>query len=126
MARILVAEDDDDLRWLLELALTTAGHTVLAVPDGVAAARTWAAEDVDLVVLDADTPGLDGDDLVRAVRADRDRGHVPVIVLTGRGEHAVDPEARRLLDAVVSKPFRIKRLAGLVDKLQGARLVASR
>src|SRR5215472_19371751 len=65
MARILLAEDDDNLRRFLGRGLTRAGHTVLSAPDGDAAFALVLKAPVDLLLADVVMPGLDGIELAR-------------------------------------------------------------
>ena len=59
-ARILVADDEDSLRWVLEKGLRQAGYEVTAVKDGTAAVRAFETEPFDVVFLDVRMPGIDG------------------------------------------------------------------
>ena len=82
-ARILVADDEDGLRWVLEKGLRQAGYDVTAVKDGTAALEAFEAEPFDLVFLDVRMPGIDGLTLLgrlREIRAD-----ACVIVMTAHG-----------------------------------------
>ncbi len=68
MARILTAEDDEDLRLLLRLVVQRAGHEVEGVGDGVAALRAITRGGYDLVVLDNMMPGMTGLEVLRACK----------------------------------------------------------
>mgnify|MGYP000064797444 CR=1 FL=1 len=68
MARILIAEDDEDLRLLLRLVVQRAGHEVEGVGDGVAALRAITRGGYDLVVLDNMMPGMTGLEVLRACK----------------------------------------------------------
>jgi len=82
--RILVADDDPDIRDLITFKLVQAGFTVQAVDDGSAALAAIEADPPDLAVLDVMMPGLSGIDVLRKIRdAGRTRG-VPVILLSAR------------------------------------------
>src|SRR5262249_46331553 len=59
-ARVLIADDEDGLRWVLEKGLRQAGYEVTAVRDGDAALRAFAEAPFDLVFLDVRMPGTDG------------------------------------------------------------------
>src|SRR3954453_9496538 len=74
MARILLAEDDDQMRAFLSRGLKRAGHAVDAVPDGEAALLRLQAGEYDLLLADVVMPGIDGIELARRVAAARDRG----------------------------------------------------
>ena len=66
MARILIAEDDEDLRLLLRLVVQRAGHEVEGVGDGVAGLRAITRGGYDLVILDNMMPGMTGLEVLRA------------------------------------------------------------
>ena len=82
-ARILIAEDDADLRDLLQDDLEDAGYeTVVAIDGRAAMARVeHGRERIDLLITDMRMPGLAGDELLNAMRARR--SEAPVIVITG-------------------------------------------
>jgi CheY-like chemotaxis protein len=82
--RVLLADDDEFMRALLDLVLREAGHEVNAVADGVAAWEAFAAAPPPLVVLDWEMPGLDGLEVCRRIRA-ADPGRTTfVLVVTAR------------------------------------------
>ena len=76
-ARILIADDEDSLRWVLEKGLTQAGYDVKTVKDGASAIRALEAEAFDLVFLDIKMPGIDG--LTVLVRLRQIRADVQVV-----------------------------------------------
>jgi two-component system response regulator VicR len=80
---VLVVDDDDPSRALLRQYLERIGYAVSEASDGPAALRAVTADPPEVIVLDLGLPGLDGIDVLRAIR--RASG-VPVIVLTGRDE----------------------------------------
>ena len=80
---ILVVDDDEGLRELLERYLTEQGFRVTAVADGAAMQRMLVDEMPDLIILDLMLPGEDGLSLARELRRGRD---VPIIMLSARGE----------------------------------------
>ena len=88
VARILVADDDVDIRELVEFKLSTLGHEIVAVSDGAAAIDACRAERPDLCVLDVMMPGVSGLDAIRAIRADPHLSDVPVILLTARAQES--------------------------------------
>ncbi|MFI5497097.1 response regulator [Actinoplanes sp. NPDC051859] len=69
MAAILVVEDDDDLRELLTLRLSRAGHEVFSAAEGAAALRSLDECRPDVVVLDLALPVLSGFEVIREIRA---------------------------------------------------------
>ncbi|GAB6967207.1 phosphate regulon transcriptional regulator PhoB [Komagataeibacter kakiaceti JCM 25156] len=93
--RILVAEDDAALSVMLVYNLEAAGHAVMPVDNGVDALREVAEWKPDLVLLDWMMPGLSGVDLCRRLRTATATRHLPVIMLTARGE---EQDSIRALD----------------------------
>src|ERR1700709_2683442 len=70
MARIVIADDDADIRELVVFKLRHGGHEVVPVGDGAAAVEACTAEKPDLVILDVMMPGMSGLDAARALRQD--------------------------------------------------------
>ena len=120
MAKILVAEDDSDLRLLVSLKLESSGHQVVSVEDGSAAARHCSAMRPDLVILDLMMPGMSGLEVCRYIRASDELKATPVILLTARAQ-AADIEAGREagVDEYLTKPFSPRELAVRVSSLLG-------
>jgi len=114
-ARILVVDDDDDIRGLVRALLERAGHEVIDAADGRAGLRELYAGSPDLVILDVAMPGLDGWATLERIREVSD---VPVLMLTAR-----DAELERVrglrggADDYVVKPFGRQELAARVDVL---------
>jgi two-component system response regulator MtrA len=118
MARIVVADDDADIRDLVVFKLEQSGHDVVAVGDGAAAVQASQDAVPDLVILDLMMPGMGGLDACRALRADAELTRIPVILLTARAqesdiEHGFDAGA----DDYVVKPFSPRELASRVSAM---------
>jgi two-component system phosphate regulon response regulator OmpR len=121
MTRILIADDEAELRGLLQRYLTEQGLSVRAVPDASAAAQLLARERFDVLVLDLMMPGEDGLSLCRRLRGQGET--IPILMLTARGE-LVD----RVLglemgaDDYLAKPFAprelLARLQAMVRRQQ--------
>ncbi|MGW4064199.1 response regulator transcription factor [Amycolatopsis sp. NPDC004747] len=102
-ATVLVVEDEKEIRELLRRYLERAGFAVVTTGSGARALALLEARAAGLVLLDLGLPDVDG---VEVLRAARDRGRVPVVVLTARG--SVDDRIRGLelgADDYVTKPF---------------------
>ncbi len=115
-ARLLVAEDQADIRDLLVMNLRAAGHDVTAVADGPAALARQLADPSDLLILDLMMPGLDGLEVCKALRA---RGQTaPILMLTAKAT-----ELDRVLglelgaDDYLTKPFSLAELLARVKAL---------
>jgi twitching motility two-component system response regulator PilH len=85
MALILSADDDPDIRRLIERILVGAGHRVILAPDGQAALDVAFDEDLDLdlVMLDVEMPRMRGLDACRKLRDDPRTAHLPVLIVSG-------------------------------------------
>lgn len=120
MARVLIAEDDPDIRALVARRVTQLGHEVVEVLDGQAALDIALADEVDLVLLDWMMPTRTGLDVCRAIRADPRVGRMKIVMLTAKAHE--DDLARAFsagVDDYVIKPFRgadlQQRLSALLD-----------
>ena len=115
--RVLVADDEEDIRLLVCLAVRKAGCTVVAaVGDGAEALRSARAEHPDLVVLDVFMPGATGLEVCAELRADPATAGCRVLLLSAGA--SPDEIARGLAagaDAYLAKPFTV---AGLVDHVR--------
>ena len=115
--RVLVADDEEDIRLLVGLAVGRAGCTVVAaVADGAQALRSARAELPDLVVLDVSMPEATGLEVCEALRADPATAGCRVLLLSAGA--SPDDIARGLAagaDAYLPKPFTV---AGLVDQVR--------
>lgn len=122
-ARVLVADDNADLRDYLARLLRTAGYRVTAVTDGQTALDAVRAEPPDLVLADVMMPALDGLGLVSALRADPRTASVPVVFLSARaGEDAAAAGLQAGADDYLPKPFSaVELLARVRSNLEMAR-----
>jgi DNA-binding response OmpR family regulator len=109
--RILVADDDGDIRDLVVFKLTQAGYDVEAVEDGAAALSSIEAQLPRLAILDVMMPGLSGIDVLRRVRADARLKDLEVILLTAKSRD-IDVDAGFATGAsdYVIKPFSPREL----------------
>ncbi|MGH2752679.1 MAG: response regulator transcription factor [Actinomycetota bacterium] len=113
-ARILVADDDPDLRALLCGILTDEGHQVAAVPDGRRALEAILRDPPDLIMLDVMMPHMDGFAVLKAM-AEAGVSNVKVLMVTARSAETDWAEGFRLgADYYVTKPFDPAELSGAV------------
>jgi DNA-binding response OmpR family regulator len=110
-ARVLVVEDDGNIRDLVVLHLQLEGHTAVAVDNGAKALEVAREEPFDLLILDLMLPGLDGVTLCRAIRRESRNTDAPILMLTARREEAdkvigLDSGA----DDYLTKPFGVREL----------------
>jgi CheY-like chemotaxis protein len=116
--RVLIVEDDDHVRDVLEELLAGAGYGVIGAENGVEALDWLSRLSVDLIIVDILMPGLSGSELVKRVRRTTEWGTVPILVLSGYADLA---RYRDLpVNAVQLKPFRVSDLLGQVTALIGS------
>jgi two-component system cell cycle response regulator CpdR len=116
MARILLAEDDDQMRAFLSRGLRRAGHAVDAVGDGEAALARSGNAEYDLLLADVVMPGIDGIELARRMAA-RQPG-IRVMFITGFAAVAVqDDRFAPHRPRILAKPFHLRHLIVEIDAL---------
>jgi CheY-like chemotaxis protein len=118
VALILSADDDPDIRQLIERILVGAGHRVILAPDGQAALDAASDEDLDLdlVILDVEMPRMRGLDACRAIRDDPRTAHLPVIIASGSLVPPFDDVREVGATACLAKPFTAAELREAVDR----------
>lgn len=111
MARILIVEDEDDLRDLLVWNLQAAGHEVAEAATGAAGIAQARSFRPDLVLLDLMLPDIQGTDVCRRIRTDPSLASTRVVMLTARGEESDRVVGFELgADDYVVKPFSVREL----------------
>ncbi|MGK5741266.1 SpoIIE family protein phosphatase [Micromonospora sp. URMC 103] len=114
-AKILIADDNSDMREYLTRLLRSAGHRVEAVVDGQAALEAARSDAIDLIVSDVMMPRLDGLQLVAALRADPRTAGTPVLLLSARaGQEASIEGLDAGADDYLVKPFSAAELLARV------------
>jgi len=118
MGRILLAEDDEPLRRMTSMVLSSAGHQVREAPDGASALEELRREAPDLVVLDYRMGDPDGFEVCRRIKRDPATAHLPVLILTAQGRiedrlGGFDAGA----DDYLAKPFDTRELLARVAAL---------
>ena len=118
MARVLVVDDEPDVLLLCRLNLEQRGHQVLEAPNGDEALDLAREGGLDLVVLDLMLPGIDGYQVLQALRADDRTSGIPVLVLTAKSLQADRERSRQLgAAAFLTKPFLPDELCDMVDEV---------
>ena len=123
-ARVLVADDEPSIRFVLRETLESAGHEVVDVGSGDAALEALARDDFQVAFFDIRMPGLTGLELLDRVRALG--GDLAVVIITAQNtfENAVEAMKRGALDYLV-KPFGTVEVLALVEKALRTRLLQS-
>ncbi len=118
MARILVVDDEPDIRAVLCARLQAAGYAVEVARNGLEALARVRSQRPDLVILDLMLPGADGFSVCAMLKRDQRFADIPVIILSARNKPADQQNAAALgADAYLTKPFRPEELLGYVASL---------
>ncbi|MEK6543399.1 MAG: response regulator [Elusimicrobiota bacterium] len=114
--RILIVDDEPDVRFVLKTALQRNGYTTEEAASGVEALEALKGSIPDAILLDVMMPKLDGFSLNQRLKADPRLAGVPVIIMTGKGHMKELFEARKDLTvaAYLEKPFAV---AVLIERL---------
>ena len=114
-ASILVIDDDESIRQLMQLHLSAAGYEVRVASDAISAGYMVLRSPPDLIISDVNMPHMDGFEFIAALKSDKTVPDIPVIFLTSveEGDHR-----GKSLGAVgyITKPVRADRLLQLVAK----------
>lgn len=109
--KVLVVEDHKDTRELIKYNLASAGFDVSITEDGLSGIKLAKAIKPNIIILDLMMPGLDGLDVCRRLKADSEVSHIPVLMLTAKGEEIDKIVGLELgADDYVVKPFSPREL----------------
>ncbi len=104
--KILAVDDEEDLLELVRYTLTSYGYTIECVKSGEDALEKVRTASPDLILLDLMLPGLDGLDVCRILKNDPRTNHIPIIILSAKGEEADIVTGLELgADDYITKPF---------------------
>ena len=119
MAKIILAEDDDDMRRFLVKALEKAGHQVQSFGEGASAFEEIKQTTFDLLLTDIVMPEMDGIELAR--RASELDPSLKIMFITGFAAVALHPDSKAPKDAkVLSNPFHLRDLVAVVERMMAA------
>jgi two-component system, cell cycle response regulator CpdR len=119
MAKIILAEDDEDMRRFLCKALEKAGHHVTSFAEGASAFEEIKQTTFDLLLTDIVMPEMDGIELAR--RAAELDPALKIMFITGFAAVALHPDSKAPKEAkVLSKPFHLRDLVAEVDRMMAA------
>jgi CheY-like chemotaxis protein len=111
VGRILVVDDEPDLRFILRRIFQAAGHEVSDAGNGADALERVTGTLPDLVVTDMMMPVMGGRELIRRLRADPSTAHIPILAVTGNGELAGGA------DALLQKPYQPGQILTVANAL---------
>jgi two-component system, chemotaxis family, chemotaxis protein CheY len=116
--RVLVVDDDESIRDLVEMALSAEGHLVMTAPHGAAALEAIAVSPPDVILLDMKMPVMDGWAFARAYR-EVPGPHAPIIVVTA-AQDAASRAADVAADGHLPKPFDLDDLFRMIEEFGAA------
>ena len=114
-SRILIADDEDSIRYVLRQALEAAGHVVTEVPDGSRALEELTSGDYDLAFLDIRMPGHTGLELLELMSNTGCETAAVIITAQATMNNAIEAMKRGALD-YLAKPFSIAEATALAEK----------
>jgi DNA-binding response OmpR family regulator len=118
MARVLLIDDDKDMRVLTRAVLQMAGHEVIEAEDGEKGLEMLKVDKPDLILLDIMMPGMDGWEVCKRLKADEDLKDIPVAMLTVKyGEDDIMKSLRYGAAVHITKPFNKDFLLETVENL---------
>lgn len=118
MAKILIAEDEPDIRELVAFMLRFAGYEVLAASNGEEAVQTATREVPDLVLMDVRMPRMTGYDACRIMKANPDLRDIPVVFLSAKGQESeIQSGLEAGAEEYLLKPFSPDELTNRVRSI---------
>ena len=118
MTKILIAEDESDIRDLIAFTLQYAGYEVVSAPNGADVVSMAPEEQHDLILMDVRMPRMTGYEACRVLKSNEDTQHIPVVFLSAKGQ---EQEVRAGLEAgaidYILKPFAPEQLTKRVKEI---------
>jgi two-component system, OmpR family, alkaline phosphatase synthesis response regulator PhoP len=115
VAKILIVDDEQDIVDLVAYNLEKEGFTTIKAYDGGDVLKTVKTQKPDLLILDLMLPHMNGLDICRAIRANPEIAHIPVIMLTAKGDEVDKIIGLEIgADDYITKPFSVKELIARV------------
>lgn len=118
MARILISEDERDIRELIAFTLQIAGHEVIPTSNGEEALEMTVKEMPDLIILDVRMPRISGYEVCKQIKSDPGTKHIPIVFLSAKGQ---DAEVKAGLEAgaveYIIKPFSPDQLVNQIGDI---------
>jgi len=116
--KILIVEDNLDLRTILQTIVESLGYSVLLVSNGSEAVDVAAAELPDLIMMDMVMPEMDGLQATRLIRQNPKTSSIPILAVTALGTHKNREDILQSgCDDYIAKPFKFAQLILRIEKL---------
>jgi len=118
VARVLLVDDEPEIRLLTTIIVKRAGHEVIEAHDGEEAMKILEKERPDIILLDVMMPGASGWDICENIKANEELKDIPVVMFTiMSGEKNIEKSFKSGADAQVNKPFDIDNLLDTMERL---------
>lgn len=119
--KILVADDEEDIKMVLQMYLENNGYEVVTAFDGLDAVSKIRDERPDLVLMDIMMPVIDGVEVTRQIKADETTKDIPVIMLTAAAQSSMVEKAMEAgACEYIAKPFEPEHVQQAIEKILGA------
>ncbi|HOJ43156.1 MAG TPA: response regulator [Syntrophorhabdaceae bacterium] len=116
--KILIVDDDPDIRLLVDFHMSEEGCEVIEASDGIEALEVLKDHHVDLIITDLTMPNMDGYKLIEALKASGDKSIIPILMLTGKEEERILREGlTHQPDDFLPKPFTKNELMEKIKRL---------
>lgn len=117
---ILIVDDSQTVRQVLQLALADAGYEVIEAEDGFDALRKISGAQVDMLITDLNMPNMDGLELIKKVREDSQHRFTPIVMLTTESSEEKKKAGREAgASGWIVKPFKPEQLLKVVKMVLG-------
>lgn len=121
MLRILVVDDNENIREMLEDFLDLEGHHPILAKDGKEALKLFSEQDFDMVITDLGMPGMSGWEVTNHIK--QKNPEMPVVIITGWGAQLSQEEVKgNKVDMILSKPFHLDQVKQMIETV-GAELL---
>jgi two-component system, chemotaxis family, chemotaxis protein CheY len=115
---ILIVDDSESIREVVNFTLENAGYKVLSAHDGLDAMRHLNGQHIDMVLTDLHMPNMDGLSLIKQVRATEGYKYIPILYLTTESQQSLKNEARQAgATGWIVKPFMPDKLLNAIAKI---------
>ncbi len=120
MQKVLICDDEANIRHILDFTLTAEGYAVVAACDGAEAFDVAVAETPDIILLDVMMPESDGFTTCRKLKQDSRTAHIPVVMLTARNSRGDRERGKQVMaDDYITKPFSPQHVVETVQSMLG-------
>ncbi|MDT3695786.1 MAG: response regulator [Ignavibacterium sp.] len=114
---VLVADDSPTIRKFVSISLKVKGFEIIQVADGMQALEILPSEPVDLIITDLNMPNVDGFELIKTIRSNKEYSELPIIILSSLSTNEeIERGMQCGANAYLLKPFDSKRVLYEVSK----------